>query len=477
MKGIIVVLSLSIILVMRPSVEAKTAGKTGATFLKIGVGAKPISMGEAFCAIADDPSAIYYNPAGLAHFNNRELSFTHISWFQKINYEYLTYVNPIQELGVKIPGVLAGNLAYLGIDDIKEYGASKDSYLGTFKAYDLLFNLAYARLIKPALSSGLNLKFVTQRIKSSSSALAMDFGLLYKAPIKNLTGGITVQNIALLNNFKDDLPLNIKLGSSYNLLQDNILTLAMDMDIPSDADMKLHLGAEYIYPEIEEIKIAIRLGYKTGVDSGNLGFGFGLVYERYKLDYAYSSYNDLGNVHQLSLHIKFDKPKPQPITSAPKIKETIPVLSHSIPSDSKPNVVFESEGENVSEVIEFDETNKEVKPESPKIPNNSERQIAQPKQVEQIEDKKDEIIDEHSSEETSISLWNTKNDENVMARSKLTGQSNELASSLVHNESNQKELFSEEKEIEEETSSSIDEEESNLEDDNNYSKAKVTIWR
>jgi len=401
MKGIIVLLSL---LLFSLDVEAKSAGKTGATFLKIGNGAKPIAMGEAFCAVADNPATIYYNPAGLVHFDQRELSLTHISWFQKINYEYLTYLNPLSELGIKIPGVLAGNLAYLGINDIKEYGVTKDSYLGTFKAYDLLFNLSYARLIKPALSSGLNLKFITERIKSSSSGLAIDFGLLYKTPIKNLSGGLTLQNIALLNNFKDDLPLNIKLGSSYKLLQDNILTLAMDIDIPNDGDMKLHLGAEYLYPELEDIKIALRLGYKTGVDGGNLGFGLGVAFDKYKLDYAYSSYSDLGTIHQLSLNIKFAHHKPQPITtSAPEIKEIKPILSHSIPSDSKPNVVFESEGENVTEIIEFDKSNKKAEPDNTQLPDNSKKQIVQLQRLEKIEDKKEElkISEKETAEETT----------------------------------------------------------------------------
>ena len=37
-------------------------------FLTIGPGARPAGMGEAFCAVADDPTATYWNPAGLGRY-------------------------------------------------------------------------------------------------------------------------------------------------------------------------------------------------------------------------------------------------------------------------------------------------------------------------------------------------------------------------------------------------------------------------
>ncbi|MEW6607944.1 MAG: PorV/PorQ family protein [bacterium] len=352
-----ILFSLLVLLVLFSVTEAKSQGKSTATFLKIGVGAKPTAMGGAFAAVADDSTTTYYNPAGLALFENKELSFTHIAWFEKINYEYLTYINPLSQLN--LPGVFATNLSYLGINDIKEYDQNQ-TYFGEFKASDLLLNLTYARTIKPNLYSGLNLKYVNQKIKSSRSALVTDLGLLYNTSIKNLTCGLTLQNfLPLFNNFKDNLPYNIKLGACYRLLTNKILTLAMDVDLPNnDNGLRLHLGAEYRYPEMENI--AIRLGYKTGVDCGNLSFGFGVNYDKYKLDYAYSSYNDLGNVHQLSLNMKFESLKskvqneslkPEIQSSESKIQNTN-VLSPSTSLDSKPDVVFESEEKRVIEYVE-----------------------------------------------------------------------------------------------------------------------------
>jgi hypothetical protein len=39
------------------------AGNTGLSFLKLGVGARSIAMGEAFVSLADDGTAYIYNPA------------------------------------------------------------------------------------------------------------------------------------------------------------------------------------------------------------------------------------------------------------------------------------------------------------------------------------------------------------------------------------------------------------------------------
>ena len=53
------------------------SGTTTAQFLKLGVGARAIGMGEAYSAIADDPTAIYWNPAGLAAVSEHSVSLMH----------------------------------------------------------------------------------------------------------------------------------------------------------------------------------------------------------------------------------------------------------------------------------------------------------------------------------------------------------------------------------------------------------------
>ena len=64
------------------------SGTTAAKFLSIGVGSKAVSMGGAFTSIADDATAMYWNPAGLSYFNTRELYFNHSDWIADISFDY-----------------------------------------------------------------------------------------------------------------------------------------------------------------------------------------------------------------------------------------------------------------------------------------------------------------------------------------------------------------------------------------------------
>ena len=84
-------------------------GTTGAPFLKIGVGARAIGMGEAYGGLADEVNAIYWNPAGLVNVQRRELSFMHAAWFASINYEYVAYA---QKLGIGTLGFAFNYLSY-----------------------------------------------------------------------------------------------------------------------------------------------------------------------------------------------------------------------------------------------------------------------------------------------------------------------------------------------------------------------------
>ncbi|MDI6752590.1 MAG: hypothetical protein QME07_07080, partial [bacterium] len=73
MKKLTVVLVMG--MVLGAGAYASEKGEKSAAFLKMGAGARASGMAGAYCAIADDSSACYWNPAGLVQLSQKEGSF------------------------------------------------------------------------------------------------------------------------------------------------------------------------------------------------------------------------------------------------------------------------------------------------------------------------------------------------------------------------------------------------------------------
>ena len=104
---------------------AFAAGEAGATkyagsFMETGGGARALGMGGAFTAVADDPSAAFWNPAGLASLENRELLLMHSERFgDLIDRDYVAYTQPVNWslFGAGSAGI-GISVIRLGVDDI-----------------------------------------------------------------------------------------------------------------------------------------------------------------------------------------------------------------------------------------------------------------------------------------------------------------------------------------------------------------------
>ena len=56
---------------------------TAASFLEIGAGAKSLSMGGAYVSIANDVSALYWNPSGIVNVERPSVYIYHSPWLVK----------------------------------------------------------------------------------------------------------------------------------------------------------------------------------------------------------------------------------------------------------------------------------------------------------------------------------------------------------------------------------------------------------
>ncbi|MDZ7261850.1 MAG: hypothetical protein ONB05_07070, partial [candidate division KSB1 bacterium] len=80
--------------------EVKKVGTSAAAFLRIPVGAKGIAMGSAFTSIADDGSAMFWNPGNIANQSNRTLFVHHSPWLPGLGYYYVGFSLPVPNVGV-----------------------------------------------------------------------------------------------------------------------------------------------------------------------------------------------------------------------------------------------------------------------------------------------------------------------------------------------------------------------------------------
>ena len=292
------------------NVFAATAGTAGAPFLKIPIGAKPVSMGESCTATGNNIYGMYFNPANLAIMKNKEVAASHIIWIEDTAYDSFSFGYPVKNFGTVALGynIFSYGTLYRTFDspDIK----------GTFTASDTLAVLSYAKNLSSKFAFGINLKQVSQNYDTySNSNFLMDIGILGISSWlpETMPIGISINNIG--SGFKvdksrtdsDAAPMEFKIGTGM-LFMTGKLKLSTDLSSISDSKPALGFGAEY---GIMNNIIQIRGGYKYKFGGNDLGmtsglrFGFGVNLYDTALDYAFAPQGDLGVTHRVSVTYAF----------------------------------------------------------------------------------------------------------------------------------------------------------------------------
>src|SRR5437762_897418 len=96
-----------------------SGGTSGGEALSIPVGARAIAMGEAYTAMADDVSSLYWNPAGIAILNQSEASFMYSQWLKDLTYNNASVAVPLENGGI---GASLSYLSYGNIDGFDSTG-------------------------------------------------------------------------------------------------------------------------------------------------------------------------------------------------------------------------------------------------------------------------------------------------------------------------------------------------------------------
>jgi len=339
------ILALTVILLLIPAfVNAEIFPKVGTAalqFLKLGIDARAIGMGEAYVPVTDDISSVFWNPAGLAMTMGSQGFVSHTNWVADIYHEYVaaSYQSGISTFA------LSGSFLHMSSMDVtteEEFGPTGQ----TFKASDLAVGFSYAVAWTSQFSFGATVKYLREDLydEINVNSYAFDIGSIYNTDWNNLKIGMCLRNFGpdvkftvdndgdgsededpfdLLDNDNDGLidedkeelgykiPLNFSLGASMDLYREgnSYLLAAAQLDNVVDRDETWNAGFEY-----KVSVLFLRGGYQFNYDENSFTAGFGVMLPTalavYHIDYAYT---DMGNLtedfingaHRVSIKMKF----------------------------------------------------------------------------------------------------------------------------------------------------------------------------
>lgn len=281
------------------------AGTSGFSFLKINISARAVGMGGAFTGLADDISSLYYNPAGIAGLDTRQMILGYHNYFFDIQSGFAGITGRLSE--TETYGVHLSSLFYGNFIETNELGQQT----GEFGGSDLVLAFTVASSRSRYISFGLTGKFIYEKIqKFSATGVAVDIGAKYLSDRKRLSAGIMIQNLGIqlssLGEEKDKLPLTIRAGLALRPKNVPIL-LATDLIMPMDNDLVIAIGGEYfelkpMYARIGWNSFGSNFRVADSEDNwAGLSFGVGFDFSKYQVSYSYSPGAELGESHRVTL--------------------------------------------------------------------------------------------------------------------------------------------------------------------------------
>jgi hypothetical protein len=299
---------------------SSAANKYAGEFLTHGVGARALGMGSAFVAVADDVTAGYWNPAGLADVRVRAVQLMHSETFgDVVNYDTGATVIPLSD------GAVGLTFVRLAVDDIPFTDFEQDENRIYYSEAGITWEsdaemamlVSYARGVNDRLNLGGNLKMIRKNIAEFTCyGLGFDLGAKYRL-WSNTTLGANIQDVTTTflswsTKERERILPTAKLGLAQRFdlpSMEGVLTLAADADLrfenrrlsdqyhagPVSADT--HYGAEFLYRRT----VAVR----AGVAMGQLTAGAGVQLGAFTVDYAFGKHQYLDSSHRISASYAF----------------------------------------------------------------------------------------------------------------------------------------------------------------------------
>lgn len=307
-------------------------GTMAAKFLSVNIGSQAVSMGGAFTAIADDASAMYWNPAGLSFNRQNAVYINHANWIADIAMDYFGLIIPLsksQTVGFNITSVTMGEM------EVTRYGNENTGE--TFAASDYAVGVAFAMNVTDRFSIGFNGKYIQETIANNhAKGAALDLGTLFTTPwgfrlgtsISNfgpkmkmngddlivpvdIDETIDGNNESVIGNIATDafdLPLNLRVGIANDHSWGSILSITYSIDVnsPNDNNLFVNAGIELgLFSRILSVRGGVNSLFMEDREK-ELAFGIGLkpplALRKIAIDYSFETLSHLEETHQISIY-------------------------------------------------------------------------------------------------------------------------------------------------------------------------------
>lgn len=313
-------------------------GTAAGTMLEIGIGARAEALGGAFVAIADDPSALYWNPSGITNIPGMAVQLTHNNWLVDTQFNAVDLVIPVNRYNF----ALGVHLAMLDYGESPVRTIARPEGTGeTYSAKDLVAGIYGALSITDRISTGIGIKYFYERIwHTEGSNVAFDLSIFYKTRLEGLTLGgaicnfgpefsldgrdltrimdadgrrdIYFNNDQVVVSYKTEkfpLPLIFRFGMAYrlNFGNRNSLIFGGDLIHPSHNVESMNLGLELKTMNIFFLRAGYQSLFEKDAISG-LTLGGGLFYQilghsSITIDYAWSDWTLFDSVNRFTIGI------------------------------------------------------------------------------------------------------------------------------------------------------------------------------
>jgi len=282
---------------------------------ELGVGTRAMGLAGAFVAIADDPSASYWNPAGLAQLPQPEIYGTYGSYFNDKDRNLYFSFEGILKKDIHF-GISTNNLFYTDIS-----GSHEDQYTATVA-------IPLDTRTDHRWFGGLNVRYLFADTGSAAQGtvqgVGVDLGLLFKQPLENsmqLNAGLALTDISTTIRFdqsgvEQSVPSVLTPGVAFyfdpNTLLDVDVPWTLDNDVLlNDQNVRIRSGVEHWFLDG---KLGLRGGFTSFLTlPGDFSLGASYRNQQWSIEYAFMTHADnLGNSHRLSVAWDFEGGPPQP---------------------------------------------------------------------------------------------------------------------------------------------------------------------